>query len=268
MTTDIEWEKWGVRDPYFSVLTNPKFRASALTDEAREEFFAHGRYHVDHVLGVCRAHIDSAFAPQRVLDFGCGVGRLVLPFAAQAAEVVGVDIAPSMLAEARRNCELQGLNNVVLALSDDALSAVQGQFDLVHTCIVIQHIEIDRGLKLFGQLVQRIVPGGLGAVHVTFAWDHYATNHGVAPPPSPPVRHPWWLGMRRALGAWIRGPVKPSSGMPGMPGMPNADPEMQMNFYNMSQLLFMLQQAGAGMVHMQLTDHGGAMGAFMFFRRA
>lgn len=78
---------------------------------------------------------------------------LVLPFAAQAAEVVGVDIAPSMLAEAKRNCELHGLNNVVLALSDNTLSAVPGQFDLVHTCIVIQHIEIERGLKLFDQLV-------------------------------------------------------------------------------------------------------------------
>ena len=264
MTTDIEWEKWGARDPYFSVLTNPKFRAAALDDAAREEFFALGRHHVDHVLGLCRAHIDGAFAPRRVLDFGCGVGRLVLPFAAHAVEVVGVDISPSMLAEARRNCERQGLNNVVLVLSDDTLSAVQGQFDLVHTCIVIQHIEIARGLKLFEQLVQRIAPGGLGALHVSFAWDHHAANHGVAPPPPPPVPQPWWLSTRRALGAWVRGPAKPAAATAEAPG---ADPEMQMNFYNMSQLLFMLQQAGAGMVHSQLTDHGGAIGAFMFFRR-
>ena len=265
MTTDIEWEKWGARDPYFSVLTNPKFRAAALDDAAREEFFALGRHHVDHVLGLCRAHIDGAFAPQRVLDFGCGVGRLVLPFAAHAAEVVGVDISPSMLAEARRNCERQGLNNVVLVLSDDTLSAVQGQFDLVHTCIVIQHIEIARGLKLFEQLVQRIAPGGLGALHVSFAWDHHAANHGVAPPPPPPAPQPWWLSTRRALRAWIRGPAEPAAAAAEAPA---ADPEMQMNFYNMSQLLFVLQQAGAGMVHSQLTDHGGAIGAFMFFRRA
>ncbi len=263
MTTDIEWEKWGARDPYFSVLTNPKFRADALTDEGREEFFALGRHHVEHVLGLCRAHIDGAFAPQRVLDFGCGVGRLVLPFAAQAAEVVGVDISPSMLAEAQRNCDRQGLNNVVLALSDDTLSAVQGQFDLVHTCIVIQHIEIDRGLKLFEQIVRRIAPGGLGAMHVTFAWDHHAANHGVAPPLPPPVPQPWWLMLRRALGSWLRGLPKPVAAPAAAPA---PDPEMQMNFYNMSQLLFVLQRAGASMVHTQLTDHGGAIGAFMFFR--
>lgn len=265
MTTDIEWEKWGARDPYFSVLTDPKYRATALTDEAREEFFSHGRNHVDLVLALCRAHIDGNFAPQRVLDFGCGVGRLVLPFAARAAEVVGVDISPSMLSEAQRNCDRQGLHNVVLALSDDTLSAVQGQFDLVHTCIVIQHIEIARGLNLFEQLVQRIAPGGLGALHVTFGWDLHAANHGVAPPPPPPVPQPWWLTTRRALGSWLRGPAKPAAAQAVAPG---TDPEMQMNFYNMSQLLFMLQRAGAGMVHIQLTDHGGAIGAFMFFRRA
>lgn len=259
MTTDVEWEKWGARDPYFGVLTDPKFRANALTEEGREEFFALGRHHVDHVLGVCRAHIDGAFMPQRVLDFGCGVGRLVLPFAAQAAEVVGVDISPSMLAEAQRNCERQGLNNVVLALSDDALSAVQGQFDLVHTCIVIQHIEIDRGLKLFEQLLRRIKPGGLGAVHVTFAWDHHAENLGVAPILPPPLPQPWRLVLRRALGNWLRRPTSPAPAQ-------LADPEMQMNFYNMSQLLFVLQRAGASMVHTQLTDHGGAIGGFMFFR--
>ena len=28
MTTDREWEKWGTQDPYFSVLTHPKYRAA------------------------------------------------------------------------------------------------------------------------------------------------------------------------------------------------------------------------------------------------
>ena len=39
--------------------------------------------------------------------------------------VVGVDISPSMLAEARRNCDREGLDNVVLAPSDDDLSGVR-----------------------------------------------------------------------------------------------------------------------------------------------
>jgi len=261
MSTDVEWEKWGSRDPYFSVLTHEKFRAGAITPEARDEFFALGRMHVDHVMQRCRALLDPAFAPQRVLDFGCGVGRVLLPFAGMASEVVGVDISPSMLAEARRNCDREGHSNVELLPSDDALSAVVGDFDLVHTCIVIQHIEIGRGLQLFQELVRRVRPGGIGALHVTFAWDHHAANLGVPPPPEPPPHLPLLARLRATVHDWIRG--RPAAA-PAPP--PDADPEMQMNFYNLSQLMFVLQQAGVAMAHTEFTDHGGAIGAFMFFK--
>ena len=263
MTTDREWEKWGAQDPYFSVLTHPKFRTDALNEESRLEFFTLGRLHVDHVMAICRSYLDSGFAPQRVLDFGCGVGRVLVPLAAVAPEVVGVDIAPSMLAEARRNCELNGVSNAQFVMSDDTLSAVSGDFDLVHTCIVIQHIEIARGLKLFEALVKRIRPGGIGALHVTFAWDIYRGNHGVPPPPPPLAPWPAWLASTRRLLSRGMPLQRASTAAPA----PDADPEMQMNFYDLSQLMFIVQQAGCGMVHTELTDHGGAIGAFMFFKR-
>lgn len=260
MTTDLEWEKWGARDPYFSILTDPKFRASAITPEAREEFFALGRRHADHVLQTCRTYLDPAFEPRRVLDFGCGVGRVVIPFAAVAEEVVGIDISPSMLAEAQRNCELQGVQNARLLLSDDALSNVDGSFDLVHSCIVIQHIEVERGLRLFERLLRRIAPGGVGAIQITFGWDAHAENYGVEPPRSPPPA---------TLPRWLRNTLAILLGRRPAPHAPppDADPEMQMNFYNLSQLMFLLQRAGIHMVHSELTDHGGALGTFMFFRK-
>ena len=263
MTTDHEWEKWGAQDPYFGVLTHPKFRSNALNDASRQEFFALGRLHVDHLLATCRAHLDGGFEAQRVLDFGCGVGRVLMPLAACAPEVVGVDVSPSMLAEARRNCELQGITNVQLLQSDDSLSAVQGDFDLVHSCIVIQHIEIARGLKLFQALVQRIRPGGIGAIQVTFAWDHYRANLGVRPPAVPlSLWRAWLASTRRLLSGWL-----PYRAKPAVARAAGADPEMQMNFYDLSQLMFIIQQAGCGAVYTELTDHGGAIGAFMFFRR-
>jgi len=260
MTTDAHWESWGARDPYFGVLTHPRFRTAALTPEAREEFFASGRAHAQQVLDVCRQRIDPAFSPQRVLDFGCGVGRVLIPLAAGMAEAVGVDVSPSMLAEARRNCEAQGVANVALLLSDDDLSTLSGEFDLVHCCIVLQHIEVPRGRKLFQKLVERIRPGGIGALHVTFAWDIYADNFGQAPPPPGP-------GPVALARGWLReklfGPPPAAK-----PPAADADPEMQMNFYNLSELMFVVQRAGATALHAEFTDHGGALGVFMFFRRA
>lgn len=51
-------------------------------------------------------HGEAAFAlsfgPRSVLDAGCGTGRVAIELARHGVEVVGVDVDPSMLAEARR----------------------------------------------------------------------------------------------------------------------------------------------------------------------
>jgi SAM-dependent methyltransferase len=262
MSTDEEWEKWAKQDPYFSVLTAPRFRNASLTAEAKSVFFEMGRHHVAHVLGICRSHLDTAFTPHRILDFGCGVGRLVVPFATGGSEVVGVDISPTMLQEARRNCEAAGvMERVEFALSDDTLSQVTGEFDLVHTCIVIQHIEIPRGLQLITELVRRIRPGGIGALHVTFAWDIHRETYGIPPPLQVDSDIPWWRRWRRSVRSLLPGKATQTTNEHRQ-----VDPEMQMNFYNLSQIMFVLHQVGAEMVHSQLTDHGGAIGAFLFFK--
>lgn len=257
--TDREWERWGAADPYYGVLTNPKFRAGAMNDEAREEFFWSGQCHVSYVIDTCRRQLDPAFQPQSVLDFGCGVGRLLVPFAAVAPEVVGIDVSPSMLAEARRNCDQRGAPQVRLLQSDDELSAVEGRFDLVHSCIVLQHIEVGRGRALFGRLVDRVRPGGIGALHVTYAWDAFADSFGTPPAPPPPAP-PSAIAQVRAGLRTLLAPV------PAAPPGPPADPEMQMNFYTLNPLLFMLQRAGVRELHTHFTDHGGALGVFLFFR--
>jgi SAM-dependent methyltransferase len=258
VSTDADWEQWGRRDPYYGVLADPRFRATVLTPAAREEFFFLGQLHVDQLLANCRRLFGGDFAPQRVLDFGCGVGRLLLPFAAIASEVVGVDVAPSMLAEARRNCDQAGLNGVSLVLSDDRLSQVQGQFDLVHSSLVIQHIAIERGLVLFEELVRRVRPGGVGAIHVAIAWDWYAEQRGVPPPTPAPTTA---LAPRR----WFGSKTEPrAQTLP--PTRASADPDMQMHFHNLSQLMFILQRNGSTWVHSELADHDGVLCAFLLFQ--
>ncbi|MGY4830594.1 methyltransferase domain-containing protein [Sphaerotilaceae bacterium SBD11-9] len=272
MSTDIAWELWGARDPYFGVLTDPKFRRGELTPQAKEEFFHSGRAQVQHVLQACRTHLDPAFDPQRVLDFGCGVGRVLIPFAEISKEALGLDISPSMLAEAGANCRDRGVTNALLALSDDTLSAAPGQFDLVHSCIVLQHIEVTRGRTLFAHLVEKVRPGGCGAIQVTFGWDVHAATFGWPPsvvsPAQPSAVQSLWRGaksrIRRVLEALgLMSPPPP----PPEPAPLSNDPEMQMNFYNFSELMFILQHAGIHRFHSEFTDHGGALGAFVYFQK-
>ncbi len=271
MSTDQQWERWGAEDPYFGVLTNPMFRRAALTPQACEEFFRSGQNHVSQVLETCRLRMDPAFAPRRVLDFGCGVGRLLIGFAQSAQQVVGVDVSASMLVEAQRNCLARGVSNVMLLQSDDTLSVLEGSFDLVHSCIVLQHIEIERGRLLFKLLVERVKPGGIGALHVTFGLAEHAASFGQ-PPPTPDDAAAVPAGPLGQVKSQLRRAVLEPLGLRRPPPaaeqpVVNPDPEMQMNFYNLSELMFILQRAGVSQVHTELTDHGGALGAFLFFHR-
>ena len=252
-STDLAWEEWGRRDPYFGVITNAKFRLSELTAEARREFFASGDVHVNYVVYVIRRHIDADFGPQRVLDFGCGVGRTLLRFAALAEQVVGMDVSPSMLEEARRNCEHYKCGNVQLLLSDDALSALEGEFDLIHSCIVFQHIPVARGRALFSRLLGFLRPGGVGALQLTYAKTRFADSHGIAPPEAaaPEVTPP--SAFEPALAATATDVTQ--------------DPEMQMNSYPMSEIMFLLQSSGVRHLHAEFTDHGGELGVFLFFQK-
>ena len=262
MTTDTEWQAWGLRDPYFAVLTNPKYRLDVLTPEAKLEFLASGRRTVNVALDTCRGYFGADFAPQRVLDFGCGVGRLSIPFAAQAREVVGMDVAESMLAEARLNCQAQDCHNVTLVLSDDTLSRATGQFDLVYSGLVLQHIEVARGRKLFAELVGKVIPGGCGVIQVTFAWDKYEAEFGVVPD------HPAVRSARNRRHAQIGAFWRRSFERLGiLRTAPMVDPEMQMNYYNLSQLMFILERAGVQRVFSTFTNHGGALGVLMYFQK-
>jgi 2-polyprenyl-3-methyl-5-hydroxy-6-metoxy-1,4-benzoquinol methylase len=243
LSTDSAWEEWGRRDAYFGVITNPRFRSSELTERTRQEFFESGRWHVRYVMEVIRKHLHPDFVPSRILDFGCGVGRVLLPFAALAHEVVGLDVSPSMLLEARRNCEQHSIANVVLLVSDDSLSSLSGGFDLIHSCIVFQHIPLERGRLIFARLLQHMSSGGVAAIQLTYSKSHFAETFGIAPDGPKP----------------IHSPLQPKSN--------NADPEIQMNPYDMNSILFMLQENKVAQFYTEFTDHGGELGVFLFFRK-
>lgn len=47
----------------------------------------------------------------------------------------------------------------------------------------------------------------------------------------------------------------------------STDPEMQMNSYNLNEILFLIQSLGVKTVHADFTDHSGNMGVYLFFRK-
>lgn len=82
----------------------------------------------------------------RVLDVGCGVGRWSRLLAAKGASVTGVDLSPTMIAQAKLRAAAEGVaDRCQFRVQDLSKLDVGGQFDVVLGVTVLQHI-LDPGL--------------------------------------------------------------------------------------------------------------------------
>ena len=251
MNTDKAWQEWGEHDPYFGVFTDEKFRLENLTPDVKDEFFDSGEKYIQQILTNIKSKIDPSFHPATALDFGCGTGRLLLPLAKICNNVVGVDISDGMLEEAKAN--LASFPNVQLYKSDDQLSKIKNeQFDLVNTYIVLQHIPQKRVLVIFNQLVELVSKNGVGVIHLTFAKTKFKNNFGVAPNT--------FLDFAKSLLVHIKKTMFNIFNT-------SADPEMQMNLHSLNQAFFILQEAGINKFYTETTNHDGAIGMTIYFKK-
>jgi ubiquinone/menaquinone biosynthesis C-methylase UbiE len=168
--TDLAWERWGKRDPYFGVLADQKYRKINL-EKNKKDFFESGARHILDVIEDLEKHFGPV-SKASALDFGCGVGRLLVPLAKLFNRVTGLDVSKSMLQETSRNLAEQGIKNVELLESDDALSALGEQtFDFIHTVIVLQHIAPRRGYVIIQSLLRHLSSNGAFSIHVSIKHD-------------------------------------------------------------------------------------------------
>lgn len=243
--TDAQWDEFGKNEPYYGVLTEDKFRTINLTDDRKEEFFRSGYQYVDRVLQTIREHIDPNYTIKIALDFGCGVGRVVVPLAELAEHVIGVDVSDSMLSEAKKNCEARSIRNVGFVKSDDKLSLLDGKFDFIHSFIVFQHIPVKRGDRIFENLISHLEDGGVCVIHFTYAKDYRI----------------------RKLVPWIKNYVPLSRYFINLLKRRNLfAPQMQMNTYDLNKLFFIMQKSNVSEFHAEYTDHGGELGIELYFR--
>lgn len=172
-------------EPYFTVLTHPKFLRANLTDESRHEFFAGGDTLVDFMWRTIQLRVSPDFAPTAILEYGCGAGRLAIPLARRAARragtVTAVDRSPAMLRTARAEAEAHGVDNIVFC-DPDAVFAQGSRFDFVVCYLVLQRMAPREGLALVRALIERVVAGGVAV----FQFPYRTTT-------SPFVRSTRWL---------------------------------------------------------------------------
>ncbi len=154
-----EWEELARREPYFPVLTDEGVRDV--------DFLKTGEEDIVILLGAIASILGRDPPLAAVLDFGCGAGRLTLPLARRATQVVACDIAPTILEHARQNAHEAGLHNVTFIETGELAGLPDGQFDFVCSLLTLQHIPPAEGYRLIRTLLRVLAPGGVAALQLT-----------------------------------------------------------------------------------------------------
>jgi ubiquinone/menaquinone biosynthesis C-methylase UbiE len=114
--------------------------------------------------------------PRRILELGCGTGRITLPVAKEAlrwnCEVIGLDSQAEMLQQAEQNCahlpaEISA--RVSFVTGDMRTFRAEPRVDLIIIpCSSLSHIlELEDQIALFKRCYENLNPGGRFIVEVT-----------------------------------------------------------------------------------------------------
>ena len=153
------------------------YKKSWTLDVEDASWVEHTAQEVRFVIQVLQLH-----GHERVLDMACGYGRHALEFASKGHSVVGVDITPEYIEEARRRATERQIDaeftcadlrevwfseefDVVLNLADGAIGYLEND---------------DENLKIFDLIASALKPGGkhlMGLCNAAFARAHFPRRH-------------------------------------------------------------------------------------------
>jgi SAM-dependent methyltransferase len=146
----------------------------------------------------------------RVLDVACGTGVVALTAARLGAEVTGVDLTPELIARAKENAAIMGLEAVFEEGDVEALPVPDASFDVVVS--QFGHMFAPRPGVAVREMLRVLKPGGTIAFSTwppeLFVGAIFATLGKYAPPPPPGVTPPPEWGdpaiVRDRLGPAVR----------------------------------------------------------------
>ena len=156
-TLKQHWTEFGKQDPLWAILTHADKKGGKW---GVDEFFELGRRDVDAWLGAALA-AKPDIERGRALDFGCGVGRLTQALAEHFRQVVGVDIAPTMILEAARYNRYGDQCSYYVNDRPDLIQFPDGEFDFIFTLIVLQHMAPHYVKGYLKEFLRLLKPGGV-----------------------------------------------------------------------------------------------------------
>ncbi len=247
---DKSWKVIGNKDPYYGVLTDEQFKSGALDANKIDIFYKTGYEHVEKVMGklIRFFHLRENYTFENVLDFGCGTGRLVIPFAEKYKKVTGIDISDGMLSEALIQINSKRLTNISLLQVDDIVGyEFKETYDFIHTYIVLQHINEKTGYAIINKLLSITRPLGYGVIHLTFEGVSSKSEKVIA---NLKRKYNWFNQLMNFL-----------------KGRPLNRPFMQMNSYDLNKVFGIFYRNGIEQLFVEYTNHDGFIGIMIYYKK-
>lgn len=130
-----------------------------------EEFFETGRQEIGAVLAWLR-DLRVPLRTEHALDFGAGVGRLSQALAEHFDHVLGIDIAESMVQEARRHNKYGARVEYRVNTTADLAILDADAFDFVYSSITLQHVPPEAAARYIREFFRVLRPGAVAVFQV------------------------------------------------------------------------------------------------------
>lgn len=163
------WVNFGKTEPFWSVITNENFKSHTLSEKSIENFFNTGKQHIDYLEKILNDH-NMTFKNNTVLDFGCGIGRLMKNLYPICREVYGMDVSASHLDLAKKH--VPGAN---FYLVDDfeKLPEITEKPDIIYSILTLQHNRPELIKKYSKMLINMLKPSGIALLHIPYKINNY-----------------------------------------------------------------------------------------------
>lgn len=127
-------------------------------------FYREGRREALDLVGPALDRLGFDPAGRRLLEIGCGIGRLFPGFADLFGDVWGIDVSPEMVRQGREQCPVPA--QFVLGSGEDLRTIGTASVDYCFSYIVFQHIGNPHVVWRYVEEVERVLrPGGAFQLH-------------------------------------------------------------------------------------------------------
>lgn len=148
------------------LLPEKRWERQEVEGEALENVLARGRRQAEGLARRIEAYTGRSLDGARLLDYGCGTGRVAVALAERCERLYGLDIMPGALRMAQETAAALGVHNAEW-LDASSLPALAGRYDAVISTWVFQHIPTRQGERILRTILEGLAPGGVGAIHFT-----------------------------------------------------------------------------------------------------